>query len=261
MIRKNFFRVGAVAVIAMALGSEMVGCNKDAQKAEALQAAAALADSVAGQGWDVKVDDKNIAAIYTLADSILNPEAIGDALFDVYAAGQLKAYSASDINTVSNALHENDGSLAISVISPAKGTRRVVYLTAKHLVMLQKSKNSQLNASAAREQVVKMAEMMVPAPDAHKDAVQVEASVVKSFLEYNIVFSDVKAFSGKDQSLLTLRYLEPLKAEYRALGELGAPIVEMLETMGIDGVRIQYSAENSDKTIKQAFPWREICKE
>ena len=118
----------------------------------------------------------------------------------------------------------------------------------------------QLNASAAREQVVKLAETMVPAPAAHKDAVRVEAAVVKSFLEYNIIFADAKAYAGNDQSLLTVRYFEPLKAQYRAMGDMAPSVVEMLQGMGIDGVRIQYSAENSDKTIKQAFPWREISK-
>lgn len=257
---KNLFRAGAMAVAVAALGMSVGGCGNGAAKAESLQAAASLADSVAGEGWEVKADGNNLVATCTLTDSLLNPEAIGDALFDIYAAQQLKTYSAADINAVANALHENEGKLDITLVSPALGSSRAIELTAKRLVTLQKSKNSQLNASAAREQVVKLAETMVPAPAAHKDAVRVEAAVVKSFLEYNIIFADAKAYAGNDQSLLTVRYFEPLKAQYRAMGDMAPSVVEMLQGMGIDGVRIQYSAENSDKTIKQAFPWREISK-
>lgn len=260
MTFKNIMRAGAVAVAAIAVGAGIAGCDKSASRAEALEAAALLADSVAGEGWNVAVDAEDLACTYTLADSLIDPVAIGDALFDVYAAQQLKNYLAADINALCNALTENKGGFEITIVNPAKGTERQVEITPRRLVTLQKSKNSQLNASAAREQAVALAKTMVPAPGAHKDAVRVEASVVKSFLEYNIVFADAKAYAGNDQSLLTVRYFEPLKAEYRALGDLGEPVVQMLQGMGIDGVRILYSAENSDKTIKQAFPWREICK-
>ncbi len=257
---RNILRLGAVAAIIAAAGAGISGCDKSAQRAEALQSAAELADSLAGEGWAIAVEAEGIAATYTLTDSLIDPAKIGDALFDVYAAQQLKSYPAAHINTVCDALRDNGGMLEIKIVSPAKNTEREIGLTARRIITLQKSKNSQLNASAAREQTVKMAETMIPAPGAHKAAVRTEASVVKSFLEYNIIFADDKEYAGKDQSLLTVRYFEPLKAQYRALGDLGPALLQMLEGMGIDGVRIVYSAENSDKTIKQAFPWREITK-
>ena len=62
------------------------------------------------------------------------------------------------------------------------------------------------------------------------------------------------------QGVLTGRYMQPLRDEYGRLGSLEYPVVEMLKTLGIDGVRMVYVATGTDEEVKQAFPWREIFK-
>ena len=119
---------------------------------------------------------------------------------------------------------------------------------------------SELNPSAVREQVVKLAELMVPGGKANDGCARVETSVDKGFLEYNIVWPEAKAFEGNDQGLLTARYMKALRDDFAALGEDGDAYVEFMKKLGIDGVRIAYTAEDSDASIRQAFPWREIMK-
>ena len=51
-----------------------------------------------------------------------------------------------------------------------------------------------------------------------------------------------------------------LRADFKSLGEQGPEFVDFLGKVGIDGVRMVYTAEGSDVSIRQAFPWREIMK-
>ena len=78
----------------------------------------------------------------------------------------------------------------------------------------------------------------------------------RGFIEYNIVWPSQKDLANKEQSVLTLLYFNDLKKSLMDLGELEQPVIDLLTNLGIDGVRVQYSAEDGDKVIKQAFPWR-----
>lgn len=243
----------ATSIVALSLAS----CGE--KTGFSLSEAGAIADSIADADADGKVvvNAADLQASFTIDDTDINLTAIGQELFDLFAAQQLKKLSATDINNVCDALRDSKG-VFITVLNSPNGESVSFSLTPQQIINLQRAKNSELNLGAARGQVIAVAEGMVPAPESHVGAARVETSVTKSFLEYNIVWPKVSSYSKLTQGNLTGGYLKPLRQQYKAMGRLAEPIIAMLEAMGIDGVRIVYSAEDSDKVLKQAFPWREI---
>ena len=242
-----------------AIGTLLLSSCAGKDSSQSLMSAAVLADSIASAdaGGTVVVSEPDLQASFTVHDAEISLSAIGQDLFNVFASQQLKKLSAKDITAVCDALRESKGSLITVLNSPA-GESVSFTLTPQQIIKLQRAKNSELNLGAARNEVVAVAERMVPAPNAHEGALRVEASVTKSFLEYNIVWPKASEFARQPQGILTQRYFNALKEQYQAMGELAEPVISMLQSMGIDGVRIVYSAQDSDRELKQAFPWREI---
>lgn len=248
----KIFAGAACAVLALA------GCGS-AVKADSLGEACTVADSIADAEADgaVVIDNRSLQASFEILDPEIAVDRIGQELFDVFAAQQLKRISAADINLVCEALRASGGDF-VTVLNSPDGTSAVFTLTPRQIVHLQRAKNSDLNLGVARNQVIAVAEMMCPNPAAHTGASRVDVSVSKSFLEYNIVWPKASAYERYPQGILTSNYFNALKTQYRQMGGLAERVIAMLQTMGIDGVRIVYSAENSDKQLRQAFPWREI---
>lgn len=232
-------------------------CSKSS--GDALAHAGNLADSIASAdaGGSVVVAAPDLDASFTIDDAELSLSSVGQDLFNVFAAQQLKKLSAKDITTVCDALRDSKGELHV-ILNSSDGESATFAFTPQQVIKLQRAKNSELNLGAARLQAVAVAEKMVPNPSAHSGAVRVDVSVAKSFLEYNIVWPKASAYDKYPQGVLTANYFNALKKQYQNMGGLAEPVIDMLTSMGIDGVRIVYSAVDSDKQLKQAFPWREI---
>lgn len=245
-----------------ALAVAGISCS-GGNSAQALQEAAHVADSLVNTRWNANVEvngaQTGLDATFRVSDSLINVDAIGNELFDLFAAYEIKQIPADDINLISKAVLAAKGEINVQLIAPGDKSKTFV-LSPKRFVELQKAMLTQLNPSVAKTQLLKVAENFCPNPKAHEGAKSVDVSVVKSFLEYNVIWPSEKAFAGKDQSVLTVNYFNALKQEYQQLGALAHPAIQIMESLGIDGVRMVYSAEGSEREIKQAFPWREIQK-
>lgn len=254
-------RTLGVAALGIALAS-IASCS-GGDKAEALQHAAAVADSIVSANGDANVEvnaaGTGIDATFRISDSLINVQSIGQELFDIYASQELKTVSPDDINLISHALRETKGDITVELLVQGQEPKTFT-LTPRRFVDLQKARLTQLDPAIAKEQIVKVAEGMCPNPKAHAGAVRVDVAIVKSFLEYNVVWPSEKDLAGKDQAGLTFNYFNPLKQELLDLGTMNQPVVDLLTSLSIDGVRMVYSAEGTDKVVKQAFPWRELQK-
>lgn len=237
----------------------LMGSCGGASKGDMLERAAAKADSIAKAegGGSAVLDSPDICVDFTVNDTLIPLQMITQDLFDVFASQQLKKIPQKDVSAVTDALRENNGELKVTLNSP-KGESVTFEFAPRRVTTLQKARNSELNVSGARTAVIDIARQMIPAPEAHKGASDIVTSVTKSFLEYDIIWPKASDFARYPQGILTKNYFTPLKMQYQAMGSLAEPVIEMLESMGIDGIRIVYSAADSDKQLKQAFPWREI---
>lgn len=251
----KLFGISAVSAVIIMLAAACGNGKSD----NGLADAAAVADSIAraDAGGAVVEQAPDLEASFTIADQEISVGVIEQELFDVFASQQLKRLNNRDIAKVCDALRKSGGSF-ITVLNSPSGDSVSFTLTPHQIIGLQRAKNSELNIGAAKAQAVAVAERMVPNPEAHAGAARVDVAVVKSFLEYNIVWPKASAYSRMSQGVLTQNYFNALKKQYQDLGGLAEPVISMLETMGVDGVRIVYSAEDSDRELKQAFPWREI---
>lgn len=203
--------------------------------------------------------EPNVLIEVALRDSMIKVDLLGDALMDYFAADWLKASDQTRVYDVLKTLRRMETPVVLS-IRDTYGASKSFIFNADKISRLLKAKPSSLDVPKVKEQVVAMASASAPAPWAHQGC-QVSAAINKGFLTYTIVWPSKAALNGMEQGNITGRYLDPLRRQYARLGDLEYPVVEMLKGLGIDGVRIEYTADgDSDRAIKQAFPWREIFK-
>jgi len=249
-----------------ALVALVAACGpSEAEKTARLESAAAQIDSLIAtdrapfESCGAVYAAPNVNVDIALADSLIKVDLLGDALMDYFVADQLKAMDRERVAAVINALRKLDTPV-VATVRDTYGASKTFIFSADKLSRLVKAKGTSLDVPAVREQVTAMAGGAVPAPWAHRGA-QVSTAISKGFLTFTMTFPSRAALNGLEQGNLTGRYLDPLRRQYARLGDLEYPVVEMLKGLGIDGVRIVYTAaDDSDRELKQAFPWREIFK-
>lgn len=256
-MKKHFIRVlPAVATVWL-----MASCA-DGKQAEALENASAVADKMISADYDhnveVNSEGNGLDVAIRLSDSLINVEQIGPELFNALAAMNLRTYSADDVNTVVDALRKAKGDVTVELITPDK-TNCEYSLTASQLVKLRSAKLTQLNPALLKAQIIDVANGLFPG-GIPEGAEGVETSIVKSFLEYDVQWPSATAYANREQGWLTLNYFNAFKRLYAQLDEACPGLVAMLADLGIDGVRVAYTAPDSERAIRQAFPWRELEK-
>ncbi|MDO4320202.1 MAG: hypothetical protein Q4C34_06455 [Bacteroidales bacterium] len=261
----RIFRYISLPVVAVALIALASACGPSAAERTArMESATATVDSLVHTSEAPfavsKADyaEPNIDVTVVLADSMIKVDLLGEDLMDYYLAEQLKTSDQQALRSICSTLKDNEANVVLS-LTDAFGASKTFIFSGEKLLNLAKAKRSQLNVPKVKDQVVALAGGAVPAPSAHAGA-QVSTSIDKGFLTYTVTWPGKGVISGMPQGVLTGRYMQPLRDQYGRLGSLEYPVVEMLKTLGIDGVRIVYVATGTDDEVKQAFPWREIFK-
>lgn len=249
-------------VAGLGLVAACVACS-GGKSAETLAQAATLADKMIRADYnhnvEVNAECTGLDVTVRVADSLIHVDEMGPELFDALAALNIKSCEVPELNELVKLLREAKADVTVQLIGTDE-TSEEFKLTAAQLLRLQAAKLTQLNPSALKTQIVEMAEAFCPNAAAHAGAKEVEVAIVKSFIEYNVVWPDAKAYANREQGWLTLNYFNPLKKMYADLSEACPGLFPMMKELGIDGVRMVYSAPDSERTLKQAFPWRELEK-
>lgn len=250
---------GALVVLTAACGPS------EAERTARLEGAAAAIDSLVAtsqapfESVSAAYAAPNVDIAVTLRDSMIKVDLLGEQLMDYYAADQLKSMDAARVSAVVKTLRSMETPVVVT-LTDTYGAQKTFIFPADKIQRLMKAKPSSLDVPKVKEQVVAMAGGAVPAPWAHPGT-QVSASIDKGFLTYTVTWPSKRSLAGVEQGNLTGNYLDALRRQYGRLGDLEYPVVEMLKSLGIDGVRMVYTAaDDDDVQIKQAFPWREIFK-
>lgn len=264
---KRLSFLAAVAAVAVAAIFSLASCgDSKADKLQNLQSAAEAVDSLLKpyaeapspvKAIDVTVAEPDIKVNVTFSDSLISVPVLGDALLDYFVAQQLKSAPGDVVKQVVSALKENSGSVVLSITDGNESAAPCSY-SAESISHLLKAKTSQLNAPRVKQQLCAAMSAGLPVATSYAGADNVQAAVQKSFLEYTVTWPSEKAYAGWRQGSLTRIYLTPFHDAFESLGVLNEPFVEMLKSLGIDGVKVTYAALNSDKTLSQAFPWRSV---
>lgn len=257
---KKLFMIAAAALAVTA------ACGpSDKERTAALDATAASIDSLVAttmapfDSCTASYAGSTVNVRVALRDSMIKVDLLGDQLMDYFASDWLKAQDPQRVSELVKRLKKYDTGVTLTV-RDTYGVSRNYLFTGDKITKLLKAKPSSLDVTKVREQVVALAGAAVPAPYAHPGT-QVSASVKLGFLTYTITWPSKQDLKGLKQGNLTGRYMDALRRQYGRLGDLEYPVVEMLKSLGMDGVRIVYTAADDDAMeLKQAFPWREIFK-
>lgn len=251
-----------ILLAAAGLALAMAACS-GSKAADQLQQAAATADGLISKDYDhnveVNAENNGLDVAIRLTDSLVKVEDIGSELFDALASLNLKACNADSLTALTQTLHKAKADVKVELIGTDRASEEFT-LSPTKIIKLQGAKLTQLNPSALKTQITELAEAFCPNPAAHAGAKEVEVSISKSFLEYNVVWSEAKAYGEREQGWLTLNYFNPLKMLYMQVNDGCPGLIQMMTELGIDGVRMVYSAPDSDRELRQAFPWRELEK-
>ena len=262
-MKKMFARVMSVALAVVSL-AVMTSCgDKQAEKQKALdEAAEALSTELASVTAPLShestlVADNDIVVKMTVSDSMIDVSRLGDELMDYYMAMKLKQGPSELINKVVKAVEGSEGSVKLDLTDIYGNSTSYSFSgeTIRHLI---KAKGSALNEPRVKEQVARLLEKALPNAAAYADADNVALTFNRGFLSYEVTFPNDRGFAKSTQGLITKQYMQPVKAQYAALGSMQADVIELLKNLRVDGVSVTYKALNSDKELKQAFPWRVI---
>lgn len=189
---------------------------------------------------------------YQLTDSLISTEYLTDDLMNYVMAYGLKGANVNDFNAFTEDLIKSKSLLKLTVMDVYGQSNEFEY-TGAELRTLAKTKLSQMNVSKIKQDVAAMAMSLVPNAGAHAGA-EVSTGIESGFINYTITFPSASAYAGHSQGLITTRYIDWLKDYYQP----GSPVVELLKSLDIDGIRITYTAPSAEKSLNQAFPWRTL---
>lgn len=265
---KSLFKKMRVAAVSLLAVAALASCGKSqAEKEDAVKDAAVAVDSVLrtwkspGGGLtavEASASGANMAVKLGLGDSLVRVDLLDAGLLDFFVAQQLKGASPDVINQTVKALEGTSGQLDLTISDLHGGSKTFTY-TPDNIRFLIKAKASDLNPARVKTDLCTLLTPALPVPATYRESKSVELTVDKGFLTYTVTFPTDSRFAGSKQGMLTGIYAQPLKAQYLALGALRDPIVEMMKSLGIDGIKVVYKAANSDKDLTLAFPWRIIC--
>ncbi len=256
------FSILAVSVFALC-GISSCGSSQEEMNKK-LTEATVVVDSILGvdapqtpvQSITVAVVQNGIDIDVMLVDSIIDGNRVQSELLNYYIARQIKNVGVDELNQVLKTLDETEGTLNLTIVGAA-GYLKEFRFTPDQLRNLYKAKGSQLNVPTVKAQVIGLFENDLPVNEISAEADTTTMEIDGGFLTYTVKFEKKKYVSK--QGVLTSLYLEPLKQKCAQLGVLKSPIIEMLDELGIDGIRVVFVSADDEKEVKQAFPWRIIA--
>ncbi|MDE6311356.1 MAG: hypothetical protein K2L96_06010 [Muribaculaceae bacterium] len=200
----------------------------------------------------------DVTVAVSFCDSIFNVDMMSDALVEYYTAQQLKDNPGKNLDAFLNTMSADEGTLTVTM-SDVYGHTRSYAMSGARLKQLFKSAPMQLSFNDVKNNVV---EILSSRCDFYKDAANAQScsfDIENGFATYTLAFSRESNYANLTQGSLKGRYLHFLTPAYQNMGELAAPVQEMLKTLQIDGYRFVYTTtDGKGKELRAAIPWREI---
>ena len=169
--------------------------------------------------------------------------------------------------TQSQQLPANNGKQLLAKVKEAQGavllTVTDLYgqtftaeMTPEHVTGLFTAKNTQLSVPAVKEGLETLLGSQLQIPARFKLAGEVSGSFEGNFFEYTVPVKAVDV-ANLTQGNIVFYHQQLLKNQWKDL----ATFASLIKELGIDGIRVVYADVDSDKKVKQAFPWRSIFEE
>lgn len=154
-----------------------------------------------------------------------------------------------------NNLSKSRASMVVA-IADSEGGSLDVTVSADRLKQLYRLPLSQLGLAQAKTDISRLLEAPMQAMQAQYNAQQVTYSLTGGFAQYTFTFGSPSDYANLNQGSLTGRYKTYFNDRAEEMGEAGDVYRAVLESLGIEGYRVVYTAGAEDDVLRAALPWR-----
>ena len=255
---KRFLEIlSAVAMALLVLIMFACGPSQE-QKAKELTDAAAEVSTAVQQTFStvaIEAEYPNVKLNVALDDSLFHAELLTEPVANFFLAKYIQQLPANNSKALLRQVKEAQGSVQLAV-TDLYGQIFTAELTPDHVIGLYTAKNTQLSVPAVKEGLKALLGSQLEIPARFKLAGEVSASFEGGFLVYEVPVKAIDV-ANLTQGNIVFYHQQLLKNQWKNL----AYFASLLKELGIDGIRIVYADVDSDKKVKQAFPWRSIFEE
>lgn len=255
---KKFLEIlAAVGIVLLTLVVFACGPSQE-QKAQELTDAAAEVSAAVQQTYStvtIEAEYPNVKLNVALDDSLFHAELITEPVASFFLAKYIQSMPANNAKSLLAKVKEAQGAVQLTV-TDLYGQSFTADLAPDHVTGLFTAKNTQLKVPAVKEGLEAMLGSQLEIPARFKLAGEVSASFEGGFLVYEVPVKAVDV-ANLSQGNIVFYHQQLLKNQWKNL----AYFANQLKDLGIDGLRIVYADVDSDKKVKQAFPWRSIFEE
>lgn len=249
--------LAAVGMVLLTILLFACGPSQEQKAQELTDAAAAVCDSVQQTYSTVVIEAEypNVKLNVALDDSLFHAELITEPVANFFLAKYIQTLPGNNAKPLMHKVKEAQGAVQLNV-TDLYGKTFTAELTPDQVIGLFTAKNSQLNVPAVKDGLETLLGTQLEIPARFKLAGEVSASVEGGFLECEVPVKAIDV-ANLTQGNIVFYHEQLLKNQWKNLSYFAY----MLKDLGIDGIRIVYADVDSDKKVKQAFPWRSIFKE
>lgn len=255
---KRFLDIlSAVAMALLVLIMFACGPSQE-QKAKELTDAAAEVSTAVQQTFStvaIEAEYPNVKLNVALDDSLFHAELLTEPVANFFLAKYIQLLPANNSKALLRQVKEAQGTVQLAV-TDLYGQTFTAELTPDHVLGLYTAKNTQLSVPAVKEGLEALLGSQLEIPARFKLADEVSASFEGGFLVYEVPVKAIDV-ANLTQGNIVFYHQQLLKNQWKNL----AYFASLLKGLGIDGIRVTYADVESDKQVKQAFPWRSIFEE
>ena len=200
----------------------------------------------------------DVCVSVSFCDSLFNVDMFSDALVEYYTAQQLKDNPGRNLDTFLNTMSADEGTLTVAM-TDVYGHERKYEMSGSRLKQLFKNAPMQLGFNDVKNNVVDILSARCETYRQAANAEDCSFDIQNGFATYTLTFARESNYANLTQGSLKGRYLHFLTPAYEDMGELAAPVQEMMKSLQIDGYRFVYTTKDGKgKELRAAIPWREI---
>lgn len=194
------------------------------------------------------------ATVHFGSDAVKVPQ-LTEALVQYGVAFWLKQHTGLRLDNILNALGRMQGSLELT-LSDVDNNSRTYTISSSRLKQLVRLRPMELNFNEVKGAISDiMSDRCANLRADTRGCTEVVFALDGGFAQYTLTFGRPSDIASCTQGSLARIYVNMLKPEYEAMGDLRPYVQSILESLQIEGYRFIYSA-GADNTVRTVISWR-----
>lgn len=206
----------------------------------------------------MELDDKTLKVEIEFATEQFKVSELSEPLVQYTLSLYMKSHTGARLDNILNALGNMSGEVEIE-LEDVDGDSRTFIIPSSRMKQLVRLRPMELNFNEVRNNVTSM--MQADCNTYRMLSAGAESATFRlqgGFAEYTVTFPSTEEYRGYTQANLAGKFVNVLRPQYQAYGTLRPLIMELMESLQIDGYRFIYTTPSGDGAIRAAIPWRLI---